>query len=160
MEEKNQMNALELLKADHQKVQALFDQVKATENEKQHKQLYKKIQAELEAHAYAEERVLYPMLKKQEEFKDIALEAIEEHLQMKTLFRDMDRLADGNERFSAKLSVLIDDVEHHVEEEEGEMFPKIQAHYPAVDLEEIGAQLEAAKKEFTKQSRAKAATAK
>ncbi len=154
------MNALELLKVDHQKVQELFDQVKATENEKQHKQLYKKIKAELEAHAYAEEKVLYPALKKQEEFKDGVLEALEEHLQMKTLFRDIDRLADGNERFDAKLSVLIDDVEHHVEEEEGEMFPKVETHYSDEDLEEIGAQLEEAKKEFTKQLRAKAATAK
>lgn len=153
------MNGLELLKADHQKVQELFDQVKATDNEKQHKSLYKKIKAELEAHAYAEEKVLYPALKKQEESKDGVLEALEEHLQMKTLFRDIERLADGSERFDAKLSVLIDDVEHHVEEEEGEMFPKVEAHYSEADLEEIGVQLEAAKKEFSKQSRAKAATA-
>ncbi|MEO6723735.1 MAG: hemerythrin domain-containing protein [Blastocatellia bacterium] len=154
------MNAVELLKADHEKVQGLFDQVKATESEKQHKQLYKKIKAELEAHAFAEEKVLYPTLKKHEDFKDEVLEAIEEHLQMKTLFRDIDRLSDGSERFDAKLMVLIDDVEHHVEEEEGEMFPKVEKQFSEEDLEEMGMQLEAAKKEFTKQSRAKAASAK
>ncbi len=154
------MNAVELLKEDHKKVQELFEQVKATESEKQHKQLYKKIKAELEAHAYCEEKVFYPTLKKQEEFKDSVLEAIEEHLQMKTLFRDIDRLSDGNERFDAKLMVLIDDVEHHVEEEEGEMFPKVEKQFPEEDLEEMGMQMEMAKKEFTKQSRSKAASAK
>nr|MDQ3013740.1 hemerythrin domain-containing protein [Acidobacteriota bacterium] len=115
---------------------------------------------ELEAHAFAEEKVLYPTLKKHEDFKDEVLEAIEEHLQMKTLFRDIDRLSDGRERFDAKLMVLIDDVEHHVEEEEGEMFPKVEKQSSEEDLEEIGMQLVAAKKEFTKQSRAKAALAK
>jgi hemerythrin superfamily protein len=154
------MNALEMLKEDHQKVQAMFDQVKATENEKQHKQLYKKIKTELETHAYIEEKVLYPKLKKYDEFKDTVLEAIEEHLQMKTLLRDMSRLADGNERFTAKLMVLIENVEHHVKEEEGELFPQVEDEFSAQDLQEIGMRLQAAKKEFAQQSRAKAASAK
>jgi hemerythrin superfamily protein len=154
------MHALELLKEDHQKVQDLFDQVKATENEKQHKQLYKKIKVELEAHTYAEEKVLYPTLKKDEEFKDQVLEAIEEHMQVKTLIRDIERLADGSERFDAKLKVLIDNVEHHVEEEEEELFPKVEARFSEEDLETLGAELEAAKKEHTKTVRAKAASAR
>jgi iron-sulfur cluster repair protein YtfE (RIC family) len=154
------MNALELLKEDHQKVQELFDQVKATENERQHKQLYKKIKTELETHTYIEEQVLYPALKKHEEFKSIVLEAFEEHLQVKTLLRNMDRLSDGNERFDAKLMVLIDNVEHHVEEEENEMFKKVKKQFSGKELEEIGMQLEAAKKDFTRKSRAKAASAR
>lgn len=154
------MNALELLKEDHRKVQELFDQVKATENERQHKQLYKKIKAELETHMYIEEKVLYPTLKKHEEFKDAVLEAVEEHLQVKTLFRDIDRLSDGNERFDAKLKVLIDNIEHHVEEEEVELFPKVEDQFSETKLEETGMELEAAKKEFTKKSRAKAASSR
>lgn len=154
------MNALEMLKEDHQKVQALFDQVKATENEKQHKQLYKKIKTELDTHAYIEEKVLYPRLKKYDEFKDIVLEAYEEHLQVKTLLRDMSRLAEGNERFTAKLQVLMENVEHHVKEEEGELFPQVEEKFSAEELEDIGMKLQAAKKEFAQQSRAKAASAK
>lgn len=154
------MHALELLKADHQKVQELFDQVKATENEKQHKQLYKKIRTELEAHTHAEEKVLYPALKKDEEFKDQVLEAIEEHMQVKTLIRDIERLADGSERFDAKLKVLIDNVEHHVEEEEDELFPQVESRFSEEDLETIGMELEAAKKEFGKATRAKAAASR
>lgn len=154
------MNALDLLKEDHQKVQGIFDQVKATENEKQHRQLYKKIKAELETHTYIEEKVLYPTLKKYEEFEGTVLEAFEEHLQVKTLIRDMDRLSNGNERFDAKLKVLIDNVEHHVEEEEGELFPQVEEQFSEEELEQIGVGLEAAKKEFAKKSRAKAASSK
>jgi iron-sulfur cluster repair protein YtfE (RIC family) len=154
------MNALELLKADHEKVNSLFEQVKATEGERQHKQLYKKIKTELETHMFIEEKVFYPTLRKQEDFKDDVLEAVEEHLQAKTLIRDMDRLADGNERFDAKLQVLMDNIEHHVEEEEQELFPKVEEKFVAEDLEKIGIELEAAKREFTKKARAKAATSK
>lgn len=88
---------------------------------------------------------LYPTLKKREEFKSAALEAIEEHLQVKTLLGAINCLSDGSERFDAKLKVLIDDVEHHIEEEE---------------LEELGQRLEAAKKELGKKARAKAASSR
>jgi hemerythrin superfamily protein len=154
------MNALELLKEDHQKVQGLFDQVKETESEKQHKQLYKKIKTELETHMFIEEKIFYPTLKKHEDFKDTVLEAVEEHLQVKTLFRDIDRLSDGNERFDAKLKVIIDNIEHHVEEEEGELFPKVKKAYSKEELETLGMELETAKKEFSKQSTAKSAASK
>jgi hemerythrin superfamily protein len=58
------MNALELLMEDHRKVQELFDQVKAIDNQKQHKQLFRKIKTELDTHAHIEEKVFYPTLKK------------------------------------------------------------------------------------------------
>jgi hemerythrin superfamily protein len=151
------MNALELLKEDHQRVSQLFEQIRATQSEKQHRQLYKKIKTELETHTYIEEKVLYPTLKENEEFKDTILEAFEEHRQVKTLMREMDRLADGNERFDAKLKVMMDNVEHHVEEEEGELFPQVEEQFSTEQLEELGVELEAAKKEFGKQARAKAA---
>jgi hemerythrin superfamily protein len=154
------MNALELLKEDHLKVQSLFDQVKATENDRQHRQLFKKIKTELDTHTYIEEKVLYPTLKKYEEFKDQVLEAIEEHLQVKTLLKALDRLSEGAERFDAKLRVLIDDVEHHVEEEEEELFPKVEKSFSEQELEELGQELAAAKKEFGKQSRARAASSR
>ena len=72
----------------------------------------------------------------------------------------MDRLSNSNERFDAKLKVLIDNVEHHVEEEEGELFPQVEEQFSEEELEQIGAGLEAAKKEFAKKSRAKAASSK
>jgi hemerythrin superfamily protein len=156
----NHMNALELLKEDHRKVHELFEQVKATESQKQHKQLFRKIKTELDTHAHIEEKVFYPTLKKYEEFKETVLEALEEHLQMKTLLRAIDRLSEGAERFDAKLKVLIDDVEHHVEEEEGELFPKVERQFSSERLEELGMELEAAKKDFGGKPRARAASSR
>ena len=154
------MNALALLQEDHQRVQALFEQVKGSENERQHQQLFKKIKSELETHTYIEEKVFYPAVKKQDDLRDQVLEAVEEHLQVKTLLRAIERLTSGNDRFDAKLSVLMDDVEHHVQEEENEMFPQVEAKFSSEELEELGREMEAAKKEFGKQARAKAASSR
>jgi hemerythrin-like domain-containing protein len=154
------MNALELLMEDHRKVRELFEQVKATESQKQHKQLFSKIKTELDTHTHIEEEVFYPTLKKYEEFKETVLEAIEEHFQMKTLLRAIERFSEGNERFDAKLKVLIDDVEHHVEEEEGELFPKVELQFSSEQLDELGIELEAAKKDFGRKPRARAASSR
>jgi hemerythrin-like domain-containing protein len=65
---------------------------------------------------------------------------------MKTLIREIERLADGSERFDAKLKVLGENVEHHVEEEENETFPKIQQLFSKEELDQMGRELETAKK--------------
>jgi hemerythrin superfamily protein len=148
--EDSKMDALELLKQDHRKVAELFKQVEATEDERKHQQLYELIKAELETHTHIEETVLYPALEKHEELKDLTLEAYEEHKQVKTLLREIDRLAEGSERFDAKLKVMGENVEHHVEEEETEMFPKVKTLYNKEQLEQLGQELEAAKKQFQK----------
>ena len=147
------MNALELLKQDHQKVAELFKQVEATEDRKKHQQLFEQIKTELETHTYIEETVLYPDFEKHEELKDITLEAYEEHKQIKTLLREITALSEGSERFDAKLKVMGENVEHHVEEEENEMFPQVKQLYERAQLDQLGQQLEAAKKEFSKKSR-------
>ncbi|HEX5080708.1 MAG TPA: hemerythrin domain-containing protein [Blastocatellia bacterium] len=154
------MNGLELLKEDHRRVQGLFEQVKATENERQRMQFYKKIKAELETHIYIEEKVLYPTLKKYEEFKEMAMEAVEEHLQVKTLWREIDRLSEDSERFEPKLMVMMENVEHHIEKEEGKMFLDVEMRFSEEELENLGRSLEAAKKEFGKTTRAKAASSR
>ena len=140
------MNALELLKQDHKKVSDLFEKVEATEDEKQHKRLFEQIKAELETHTRIEETVLYPVLQKREELKDLVLEALEEHKQVKTLIREIDGLSDGSERFDAKLKVMQENVEHHVEEEEEEMFPKVKKLFSREELDQLGQELESAKK--------------
>jgi iron-sulfur cluster repair protein YtfE (RIC family) len=138
----------------------MFEQVRATESQRQHKQLFKKIKIELDTHTHIEEKVFYPTLKKYDEFRDKVLEAVEEHLQIKTLLGAVDRLSDGNERFDAKLKVLMDDVEHHVQEEEDELFPQVERQFSREDLEELGQRLEAAKKEFGEKPRARAASSR
>lgn len=146
------MNALDLLKEDHEKVSALFEEVKATENEEKHKQLFEQIKTELETHTHIEETILYPKFREREELKDIVLEGIEEHKQVKTLIREIQNLADGSERFDAKLKVMGENVDHHVEEEETEMFPKAEKIFSESELEELGQQLEAEKKAYGKKT--------
>jgi len=140
------MNALELLKEDHQKVKELFEQAEQAEDQKAKRKLFDEIQSELETHARIEETVFYPAMEKHEELKDMVLESIEEHKQIKTLLREIDNLKSDSEKFEPKLSVLMENVEHHAEEEEeGKMFPKIREILSEKDLDSLGEELEAAK---------------
>lgn len=142
------MDALELLKKDHRKVGELFEQFKATEDEAKHRQLFEQIRGELETHTHIEETVLYPAFAKHQELKDMVLEAFEEHKQIKTLIREITVLSEGSERFDAKLKVMGEDVEHHVKEEEDELFPKVKKLFDREQLEQLGQELEVAKKQY------------
>lgn len=148
------MNAIELLKADHDKVDRLFQKVKATE-EGEHLALFEQIKEELEIHTHIEETVFYPQLREKEELEDLVLEGIEEHHQAKIFLREISALSEDSEKFEPKLKVLIEDVTHHVQEEEGKMFPKIEKIFDESELEEIGKQLEAEKKNYKKSNAAK-----
>jgi hemerythrin superfamily protein len=140
------MDALELLKQDHQKVKELFKQGQQTEDKKQQKQIFKEIKAELETHARIEETIFYPAMEEHDELKDMVLESLEEHRQMKTVLRELGKLSASSERFKPKFKVLMDDVKHHAEEEEeGKMFPKIRNLVKGDELRQLGEELEAAK---------------
>jgi hemerythrin superfamily protein len=140
------MDALELLKQDHQKVKELFKQGQQTEDKKQQKQIFKEIKSELETHARIEETIFYPAMEEHDELKDMVLESLEEHRQMKTVLRELGKLSASSERFKPKFKVLMDDVKHHAEEEEeGKMFPKIRKLIKEDELEQLGEELEAAK---------------
>ncbi|MDQ3012810.1 MAG: hemerythrin domain-containing protein [Acidobacteriota bacterium] len=147
------MNALDLLMEDHQKVSQLFEQAEGTENEKKKQQLFEQIKTELETHTHIEEAIFYPALQEQEELNDLVLEAFEEHKQVKTLLREISNLSDGSEKFDAKLKVMKENVEHHVEEEENEMFPQVEQFMDETQLEELGQRMEEEKKKFGKQQR-------
>ena len=139
------MDALELLKQDHRKVKELFEQSEEAEGKNQQK-IFEQIKTELETHARIEETVFYPAVQEHEELKDMVLESLEEHKQIKTLLREMDNLASDSEKFEPKLKVLMENVEHHAEEEEeGKMFPKLRQIMGKQKLDQLGADLEAAK---------------
>src|SRR5215213_1374347 len=141
------MNAIELLKADHDKVDLLFQKVKATE-ESEHKALFEKIKEELEIHTHIEETIFYPKMKEEPELEDIVLEGIEEHHQAKIFLRELSSLTEDSEKFEPKLKVLMEDIMHHVQEEEGEMFPKIEELFDEATLAELGAEMEKEKQSF------------
>ena len=118
------MNAIELLKKDHQKVAGLFKQYESAGDDAPSKkeELFRRIKQELDIHARIEEEIYYPAAKQvpDEETRELVAEAAEEHKQVKTLLAELDGMDAEDERFDAKMKVLKEDVEHHVEEEEDE----------------------------------------
>jgi len=149
------MNAIELLKKDHDTVDKLFQKVKANEDG-DNTDIFVQIKAELDVHTHIEEKIFYPVLieKGDEELKNLTQEGIEEHHQVKIFLRELSNLADESEKFAPKLKVLIEDVEHHVQEEEGEMFIMVKEQFDEGVLEELGAEMEKEKKSFAKSASA------
>ena len=139
------MDALELLKQDHQEVKKLFQQAEGAEG-KQKIEVFAKIKKALETHTRIEEGIFYPAMEKREELKDMVLESLEEHKEVKTLLKEMDALVSDSEKFEPKLKVLQENVEHHAEEEEeGKMFPKVRQLFDKAALERLGQELQSAK---------------
>lgn len=138
------MDALELLEQDHANVKKLFEQAEDAE-QKEQRAIFTQIKTELEIHTHIEESVFYPAMQRYDELKDMVAESLEEHNKVKTLLKEMDGMS-GGEDFEDKLEELIDNVEHHAEdEEESKMFPKVRELVSAAELDKLGAQLQAAK---------------
>ena len=148
------MDALELLMRDHWKIKELFAHCRVTTDTKKLGQLFREIKAELELHTYIEETIFYPAMEKYEEIKSLVLESIEEHRQLKMILRELARLFPSSERFKPRLKVLMDDFEHHAEEEEeGKMFYKIIRLVDNAELDDLGEEIERVKhKRFRKAS--------
>lgn len=138
------MDVFEILKQDHRKVSDLFERIEAASGQTK-KNLFSQLKSELDLHAQLEESLFYPRLEKTQSAKEITLEAYEEHKVVKDLLAE---LSNGkvDEQWDAKLTVLKENVEHHVEEEEGELFDKAQDELSDDEAESIGAQMEAEKR--------------
>ncbi len=147
------LNPIELLKDDHEKVKKLFEQIADTSNqaEKTREKLFLTIERELRVHTTIEEEILYPALRqaaKNDEQRRLYFEAVEEHKAVDLLLPSVREAAFGTNEFAAKVKVLKEIVEHHVEEEEGEMFPLVKKLFSREQLAELGERLDARKKEL------------
>ena len=138
------MDAFELLKKDHEKVSDLFSKIESAAGQEKLR-LFGQLKVELDLHAHIEETVLYPALENTEEAREITLEAYEEHNVVKDLLAQLSSEANPDDEWDAKLKVLKENVEHHVEEEEGEMFAKARKALGQPEIEELGTELEAEK---------------
>ena len=138
------MNAIDLLLADHQKVKKLLEQLDATtERGVQTRQdLFKRVKEELTVHEIIEEEIFYPSLKEHPKAKDIVLEGYEEHHVVDTLMGELSALPVDDETWGAKFTVMKENIEHHVEEEEGEMFDKARQVFSRQELDDLGAVME------------------
>jgi hemerythrin superfamily protein len=142
-------DALALLKTDHAAVKALFERegkLKKQDGEKK-VALFNQIKAALEVHATIEEEIFYPAVKKarSEHVKDEVREAYEEHKQIKSLLAQISSITPADNTYDMKIKVLKEDVEHHVKDEEGEMFPDAKKFLGESRLIELGADLAARK---------------
>jgi len=108
------------------------------------------ITAALKVHASVEEEIFYPAVKKAraEETKDEVREAYEEHKQIKALLAALSKTTPDDETFDSKVKVLQEDVEHHVKEEEGKMFPDAKKFLNNEGLQTLGEQMAARKSEL------------
>lgn len=144
------MDPFKLLKEDHEKVTEIFEKLESTTEKavKKREELFDKLSNELEIHAQIEEQIFYPALKKANETREVTLEGFEEHKIIKQLLQEMESLSKESEQWTAKLSVLQETVEHHVEEEEGEMFKIAREALSKEQLNDLGARMDAQKKKL------------
>jgi iron-sulfur cluster repair protein YtfE (RIC family) len=135
----NFMNPIELLKADHEVVEGLFEDVEESDAS-EHPALFVQIQAELEAHAHIEESIFYPALQEEgdDELIELTSDALKEHAQMKVFLGELGAVVSDTAKFEPLLIKLIEDVRHHVQEEEGEMFPLVEEQFDDETLESWG----------------------
>jgi len=138
------MDAFELLKADHKKVNELFDQLEAAAG-KAKLNVFNQIKTELELHTHIEETIFYPALEKPEETHDLTLEAYEEHKMVKTLLAKLSGARTADDEWQAQAKVLRENVEHHVDEEENELFDKADDALSDEEIEALGQRMEAEK---------------
>lgn len=143
------MDAIALLKADHDKVKKLLAELETTTERgvKTREALYTTIRREMTVHEIVEEEIFYPTLKEHPRAAEIVLEGYEEHHVVDLLMGEMDRLPMDDEQWGAKAKVMKENIEHHIEEEEGDMFPKARQIFDRAELEALGEQMAARKKE-------------
>ena len=153
------MDAFSLLKADHRKVEELFESLEAA-NGKEKLRVFEEIKTELDLHTHIEEKIFYPALEKPKQTHDLTLEAYEEHDVVKKLLQELSRSKTANEEWEAKAKVLQENVEHHVEEEENELFKKASSVLSADDIEALGEDMEAEKERKQGRGAAKKSAAK
>ena len=134
------MDALTMLKRDHDKVKGLLRELEPTTERavKTRSELFSRIKSELTIHEIIEEEIFYPTLKQHPKAREIVLEGYEEHNVVDTLMGELEALPVDDETWGPKASVMIENIEHHIEEEEGEMFAKARQVFDEQELEELG----------------------
>ena len=134
------MDAIELLKTQHLEVKGLFKRMeKAEEDEKQ--DLFEQLADALAVHTAIEEKHFYPATRNART-EELLQEALEEHLSAKQLIADLMEMSADDPQFDAKLSVLEEQIDHHLEEEEKELFPKVRKMLAKEELEDLGMVME------------------
>ncbi|MEX0834197.1 MAG: hemerythrin domain-containing protein [Actinomycetota bacterium] len=144
------MDALSLLKEDHDRVKKMLSELDSTTERgvKTREDGFAKLVGELEVHEAIEEEVLYPALKEHFEAREIVLEGYEEHHVVDEVMSEIKETPFDDETWGAKFTVMKENIEHHIEEEEGEMFKRARDVFDPETLEELGTKMEERKNEL------------
>ena len=141
-----ELNALDLIKDDHERLKKMFKRALQTDDAGARGDLLQQIRAELVAHERMEEDIFYPALRSaSEKAKDIVLEGYEEHHVIDLILDEMFNVPEDTDQWTAKLNVLHENLEHHIEEEEGEMFKRARKAMSDETLQELGRKMRQAK---------------
>ena len=141
------MDALTLLKADHDKIKKILSHIEATTERgvKTREEFFNKVKAELKVHEAIEEEIFYPALKEHPKAKELVLEAYEEHNVVDMVMQEIEGVPYEDETWGAKLTVMKENVEHHIEEEESEMFKQAKQVFSKEELDQLGDRMQARK---------------
>jgi hypothetical protein len=131
------MNALDLLKEDHDILKKYLEMAEE-DGDHDKRDLMSRIATHFRVHEQIEEEIFYPALKEHPKAKDLVLEGYQEHHVVDILLKELEAMPVEDERWAAKLKVLKENVEHHIEEEEGEMFRKARKIFDKQELENLG----------------------
>lgn len=134
-----QLNAIELLKQDHREVKQLFKSFQAETDEYAQAELAKTICTALKVHTRIEEELFYPAARDEIDQPKLVEEAIVEHQAAKDLIQQIEQMEPGEELFEARMQVLGEQIDHHVNEEETELFPACQK--AGMELDRLGRQM-------------------
>jgi hemerythrin-like domain-containing protein len=138
------MDAFSLLKADHRKVAELFEELESAGG-KQKLAVFDQIKMELELHTHIEEKIFYPAVEEPKETHDLTLEAYEEHDVVKKLLQELSGARSADDEWEAQAKVLQENVEHHVDEEENQLFKKASKVLSTEEIETLGEEMQAEK---------------
>jgi hemerythrin-like domain-containing protein len=147
------MNALRLLRDDHAKLKKLLAELEDTTERatKTRAELFATIHDELTVHEIIEEEIFYPTLRQHPKAKEIVLEGYEEHGVVDTIMAELESLPTDDETWGPKAKVMIENIRHHIDEEEGEMFEKARQVLEDRELEQLGEQMAGRKSEAREQ---------
>ena len=148
------MEATKLLKKQHEEVKDLFEQFEAAEKDSEKQELFDRIADDFAAHGEIEEKIFYPAVYVGQ-LKDKLQEAVEEHLVAKRVAADLLQMEPSDEQFDAKMTVLKENIEHHVEEEESELLPDAKKKLTDELLEQLGDEMEERKEKLLVRAPAK-----
>ncbi len=146
------MTFMDILKQDHDQTKDVFERIEEDEEGENREELFTSLRSALEQHMELEEKFFYPILEQNEDTNDKALESLEEHHVAKMVLKEFDSMDLQDDRWMAKFKVLQEVVNHHIQEEEKNIFKMVKKTLEPDQIKEITAQIQQAKSETEKKA--------